>query len=125
MADDTKGEMDFSKVIFLLLVKIHNAAGVDTDQYIALVEAFSDTMFPYHMDNGLELGDEQKKYDRIDKLDDADKEKPMMMKEASKNLARAKFRALMRLAEEKNLLLTRVSRDEVWELDDEDEAEDN
>jgi len=122
--DEVRGEMDFSKVIFLLLIKIHNASGVDSNQYIALVETFSDTLHPYHQNNGLDLGDAQKKYDAVINLADEFKGKKAMIKEVEMSLARAKFRALMVLSESKGLLLEKVSSDETWQiLEDEDVTE--
>ncbi len=122
--DDVRGEMNFSKVIFLLLVKIHNASGVDSNQYIALVESFSDTLHPYHQNNGLDLGKAQEQYDTVISLAEEYKGKKMALKDAEMNLARAKFRALMVLADSKGLLLEKVSDDETWRiLEDEDVTE--
>jgi len=116
---DDKGEMNFSKILFLHINRILTVAATDADMYIASVEAFSDVLYPYHKNNGLELGDAKKKYDAVMNLANEYKGKKMALKDAERNLARAKFRALMVIAETKNLLLTRVSRDEVWEIEDE------
>ena len=111
---DDKGEMNFSKILFLHINRILTFAGVDTDMYIAAVEAFDDVLSPYH--NGLDVKEAKDKYDKVIGTDDAYKGKKPMLKDAERNLARAKFKALMKVAETKNLLLTKTDRDEVWEL---------
>jgi len=114
---DDKGEMNFSKILFLHINRILTFAGVDADMYIAAVEAFDDVLSPYH--NGLEVGDAQDKYDAVIATADEYKGKKPELKATERNLARAKFKALMKVAETKNLLLVRVDRQEKWELEDE------
>jgi len=102
---DDKGEMNFSKILFLHINRILTVAATDADMYIASVEAFSDVLYPYHQNNGLDLHNAQENYDAVMNLAEEYKGKKLALKEAERNLARAKFKALMVLAEEKGLLL--------------------
>jgi len=105
MADEWRGDINFQKVIFLHLNRILTASGIDKDQYIALVESFWDMMEHYHENNGIDLGDAKKKYDAVMNLADEYKGKKQLLEEAERNLARAKFRAMMKLAEQKGFLI--------------------
>jgi len=105
MADEWRGDINFQKVIFLHLNRILTASGMDKDQYIALVESFWDMMEPYHKNNGIDLGDAKKKYDAVMNLANEYKGKKPALKDAEMNLARAKFRGLMMLAEQRGLLI--------------------
>jgi len=110
MAFDS-GDLNFSKVLFLLIIDIHKAAGINTSTYIALVEAYSDTLDSYY--ETLEVGDAQEKYDAVIGLANEYKGKKQAVEEVEKNLARAKFRALMKIADDMGLLFDRESIGEI------------
>jgi len=98
-----EGDMNFSKILFLHINRILTFAGVDADMYIAAVEAFDDVLSPYH--NGLDVKIAKDKYDTVMDLNNEFKGKKQMLKEVERGLARAKFKALMKVAESKGLLI--------------------
>ncbi len=103
-------DINFPKLLFLHINRIMQSINEPT-AYISAIEALEDVLTPYIEDSSdyeTEVKKEEKTVEEANQEDGLKKDKGAKMLEAKVNLARSKFRGLMRIAEKKGLLLEKV-----------------
>lgn len=109
-------EINFSKVLFLHINRILMAAD-DELKVIPYINAFEHVLSPYFDDeyqDNIKIAINNFKSTAL--LDPLMPNRNQLVNESRISLCWIKFRALMALAERKNLLLEKTSREEVWEI---------
>lgn len=113
-------DINFPKVLFLHVNRVLMCIGQD-DLYLAAVEGLEDVLSPYFDKEYYKALDGYRKgLDSMTHLDPMLGGKKQMIAKEENKVTRIKFRALMSLAERKNLLIERTDREEVWSLDEND-----
>lgn len=107
--EQLEGNLDFGKVIFLHINRILMYAATDSNAFIVSIEALEDSLYTYKDENYTkDLKAPMDSYNFISGLDPLHPQKGQLMGDSRLQLARQKFRALMGLANRKNLLLARI-----------------
>ena len=111
--------LNFPKVLFFHINRILQSP--TPEQRIDNIELLEDALFPYlDLEYKESIGNHGEEMRYVALLDPFMPGKGEMMGQKRTELARKKFRALMALAERKNLLLEKQSDSEEWNLPEED-----
>jgi len=123
MKEQFDSDINFPKVLFLHINRTAQSI-INPDLYIGNIEVLEILLSPYlDGDYEDEMAKTTIKSSAIATLDPLMKGKKDMARQNQLNKAAHKFRALMGAAEKKGLLLEKTSRDEVWEIPEEEEDE--
>jgi hypothetical protein len=114
--DKFSKDINFNKVVFLHVNRILMCIG-DFDLFCSAIEGLEDVLSPYFDDRYYEDLDGKRDGIRsLEQLDPSIRAKKNMIASEVMRVQRLKFRALMKLAERKNLLLEKTSDEEEWNL---------
>ena len=123
MTDKFDSDINFPKVLFLHINRTLQSIS-NPDLYLANIEGLEIILSPYlDGDYENEMVKTTIKTSAIASLDPLMKSKKDMARRNEINKGSHKFRALMGAAEKKGLLLEKTSRDEIWEIPEEEEDE--
>lgn len=112
--EEVKGELNFSKVLFLQLNRLLQSSVGYADGFIAGVESLEDTLSPYFDEEYKELiAEATEEFSFYVGLDPLTPNRAGLISAQRMALARKKLRFLMALANRKNLLLEKTGE---WEI---------
>ena len=122
MGERLSADIDFPKVLFLHINRV--AQSPSNDMFAANVEML-ESLLCHYVDEEyfVDIKTPDREFRSVLALDGSTHGKDDMIAAKKMFLIQEKFRALMRLANRRNLLIQRTDRDEVWELGEDNDTE--